>query len=76
MTKSTASSKPRAKPCGGHGSSADRIDALYFTGGSTGLRTLVTRLAAAFPLAQAVTGDRYSSVVSGLAITAQRRFAR
>ncbi len=55
---------------------ADRIDALYFTGGSTGLRTLVTRLAAAFPLAQAVTGDRYSSVVSGLAITAQRRFAQ
>jgi hypothetical chaperone protein len=55
---------------------ADRIDALYFTGGSTGLRNLVTRLAAAFPLAQAVTGDRYSSVVSGLAITAQRRFAQ
>lgn len=55
--------------------SADRIDAVYFTGGSTGLRTLVSRLAAAFPSAQAVCGDRYASVVSGLAITAQRRFA-
>jgi hypothetical chaperone protein len=54
---------------------ADRIDAIYFTGGSTGLRNLVARLADAFPLAQAVTGDRYASVVSGLAITAQRRFA-
>ena len=54
---------------------ADRIDAIYFTGGSTGLRSLVARLGAAFPLAQSVKGDRYASVVSGLAITAQRRFA-
>lgn len=55
---------------------ADRIDAIYFTGGSTGLRTLVSRLAAEFPDAQAVHGDRYASVVSGLAITAERRFAQ
>jgi hypothetical chaperone protein len=55
---------------------ADRIDAIYFTGGSTGLKDLVARLAAAFPKAQAVAGDRYASVVSGLAITAQRRFAK
>jgi hypothetical chaperone protein len=55
---------------------ADRIDAIYFTGGSTGLRNLVARLAAAFSSARAVTGDRYASVVSGLAITAQRRFAQ
>ena len=52
----------------------DGIDALYFTGGSTGLGVLVERLGAAFPAAHAVRGDRYSSVVSGLAITAQRRF--
>jgi hypothetical chaperone protein len=51
-----------------------RIDAVYFTGGSTGLDALARRLAAAFPDAEAVRGDRYSSVVSGLAITAQRRF--
>jgi hypothetical chaperone protein len=53
---------------------AGRIGAVYFTGGSTGLRFLVERIGAAFPAAQAVRGDRYSSVVSGLAITAQRRF--
>jgi hypothetical chaperone protein len=53
----------------------DRIDALYFTGGSTGLKALVAQLIAAFPAAQAVRGDRYASVVSGLAITAKRRFA-
>jgi hypothetical chaperone protein len=51
-----------------------RIGAVYFTGGSTGLGFLVGRIGAAFPAAQAVRGDRYSSVVSGLAITAQRRF--
>jgi len=53
---------------------AGRIDALYFTGGSTGLRTLVDRLAAEFPTAAAVRGDRYASVVSGLAIAAERKF--
>ncbi|MDQ3215546.1 MAG: heat-shock protein, partial [Pseudomonadota bacterium] len=53
----------------------DRVDAIYFTGGSTGLDFLATQLAAAFPRAAAVRGDRFASVVSGLAITAQRRFA-
>ena len=53
---------------------ADEIDAVYFTGGSTGLDFLAAQLAGAFPSAKAVRGDRYSSVVSGLAITAQRRF--
>ena len=51
-----------------------RIHAIYFTGGSTGLSHLVGELAGAFPGAQSVRGDRYSSVVSGLAITAERRF--
>jgi hypothetical chaperone protein len=51
-----------------------QLDAIYFTGGSTGLDTLVNQLAAAFPDAEAVRGDRYASVVRGLAITAQRRF--
>jgi len=53
----------------------DRVDAIYFTGGSTGLDFLATQLAAAFPRAAAVRGDRFASVVSGLAITAERRFA-
>lgn len=53
----------------------DEIGAVYFTGGSTGLDFLAAQLAAIFPAAQAVRGDRYASVVSGLAITALRRFA-
>lgn len=53
-----------------------QIDAVYFTGGSTGLRHLVAQLGAAFPAATGVRGDRYSSVVSGLAISAERRFGR
>ena len=53
-----------------------QIDALYFTGGSTGLDSLVERLTSAFPAAQTVRGNRFTSVVSGLAITAQRRFER
>ena len=51
------------------------IDALYFTGGSTGLRLLADRLAAAFPNAQAVHGDRFASVATGLGLEARRRFA-
>lgn len=51
-----------------------RIDVLYFTGGSTGLEALTLRIATAFPAARREYGDRHASVVSGLAITAQRRF--
>jgi hypothetical chaperone protein len=56
------------------GLTPQRIDALYFTGGSTGLRLLVQRISAAFPLARTVHGDRFASVASGLALHAQRRF--
>ena len=51
-----------------------QIDALYFTGGSTGLRLLADRIAASFPSARSVRGDRFSSVVSGLGLHAQRCF--
>ena len=54
---------------------SDRIDALYCTGGSTGLKSLVAQLAAAFPSSRVIRGDRFASVVSGLAITAKRRFS-
>ena len=53
-----------------------QIDALYFTGGSTGLRLLAERIAAAFPGARAVRGDRFASVASGLGLHAARRFGR
>ncbi|WP_298835160.1 Hsp70 family protein [uncultured Piscinibacter sp.] len=52
------------------------IDALYFTGGSTGLRLLAQRIAAAFPDARVVRGDRFASVASGLAVFAQRWYGR
>ena len=52
----------------------NQIDALYFTGGSTGLRLLATRIAAAFPTAKLVRGDRFASVATGLGLHAQRWF--
>ncbi len=56
------------------GLGAGDIDALYFTGGSTGLRLLAERLQQAFPAALPVRGDRFASVASGLALHAARRF--
>ncbi|MEO5882542.1 MAG: Hsp70 family protein [Caldimonas sp.] len=58
------------------GLAPERIDALYFTGGSTGLRLLTERLEQAFPGARPVRGDRFASVASGLALYAARRFGR
>ncbi len=52
-----------------------QVDALYFTGGSTGLRLLAERIAAAFPSAQVARGDRFASVATGLGLHAQRWFA-
>ena len=51
-----------------------QVDALYFTGGSTGLRLLADRIAAAFPAAQVARGDRYASVATGLGLHARRVF--
>jgi hypothetical chaperone protein len=50
------------------------VDALYFTGGSTGLAPLAERLAAAFPGARPVHGDRFASVATGLGLEARRQF--
>jgi hypothetical chaperone protein len=58
------------------GLAPEAIDALYFTGGSTGLRLLAQRIAAAFPTARQVRGDRFASVASGLAVFAQRWYER
>ncbi len=57
------------------GLSADAVDLLYLTGGSTGLVPLVQRLAALCPHAQVVRGDRFASVAQGLGLHAQRVFA-
>jgi hypothetical chaperone protein len=50
------------------------VDVLYFTGGSTGLQVLVDRIAAAFPCAQVVRGDRDASVAQGLGLHARAVF--
>ena len=51
------------------------IDALYFTGGSTGLTVLADRIAADYPEARPVRGDRFASVATGLGLHAARLFA-
>jgi hypothetical chaperone protein len=56
------------------GVSTRDVDAIYFTGGSTGLAFLSGALAAAFPDAKAVFGDRLASVATGLGIHARRLF--
>ncbi len=53
---------------------ASKIDALYFTGGSTALAALSGAIAAVVPDAAQVEGDRFTSVASGLAVDAARRF--
>ena len=50
------------------------VSAVYFTGGSTGLAFLSNALAAAFPTAKPVFGDRLASVATGLGIHARRIF--
>lgn len=50
------------------------ISTLFFTGGSTGLRLLAERIAAAFPGARPVRGDRFASVATGLGLHAARCF--
>lgn len=56
------------------GVTAQDIRALYFTGGSTGLKLLTDQLEAAFPDARAVRGDRLASVATGLGLHAARLF--
>ena len=54
---------------------AHRIDALYFTGGSTGLRRLADAIAAPFASARVMRGDRFASVATGLGLYARCCFA-
>jgi len=51
-----------------------RLDAMYFTGGSTGLQSLVAAIAAVAPAARPVRGDRFASVATGLGVHARRLF--
>jgi len=51
-----------------------QLDAMYFTGGSTGLQPLVAAIAAVAPQARSVRGDRFASVATGLGVHARRLF--
>jgi hypothetical chaperone protein len=57
------------------GLARERVDALYFTGGSTGLKPLADRIAARFPAARVMRGDRFASVAQGLGVHAARVFS-
>ena len=50
------------------------IAAVYFTGGSTGLRLLVDQIGSHFAHARAIAGDRFASVARGLGLEAARRY--
>ena len=54
---------------------AEDVDALYFTGGSTGFGPLAERIAARLPNAALHRGDRFASVAQGLGLHARRVFA-
>ncbi len=58
------------------GLKASQVDALYFTGGSTGLSPLTEAIAAQFSAARVMRGDRFASVASGLGLFAQRWFGQ
>ena len=57
------------------GLSADRIDALFLTGGSTQIPHVRTAVRAAAPRAKVVEGDTFGSVGKGLTLEAARRYA-
>lgn len=57
------------------GLTADRIDALFLTGGSTGLPHVRAALTGTVPDARVVDGDTFGSVGTGLTIEAARRAA-
>ena len=51
------------------------VQAIYFTGGSTGLAGLRAAIAKGFPNAQLVVGEPFASVAKGLGVHAQKLFA-
>jgi hypothetical chaperone protein len=57
------------------GVAADRVDTVFFTGGSSGIGLLRARIGAIVPDARRVEGDLFGSIGAGLAIDAARRFA-
>ncbi len=54
--------------------SPERIDTVFFTGGSSGVLALRERIGKLLPAARKVEGDLFGSIGSGLALDAARRF--
>jgi hypothetical chaperone protein len=52
----------------------ERVDTVFFTGGSSGVASLRERIAAIVPDARRVEGDLFGSIGAGLAIDAARKF--
>ncbi len=52
-----------------------QVQAVYFTGGSTGLHALVDGIAAVMPAAVPLRGERFASVATGLGLYAERVFS-
>lgn len=64
-----------ARLLGDAGVSADDIDTVFFTGGSSAVPLLRQRVLALLPQARSVEGDLFGSIGAGLALDAQRKFA-
>ena len=58
------------------GCEPEQVDALYFTGGSTGLRLLAERIAAAFPQRKSCAATASPASRPGLGLHAQRWFGK
>lgn len=56
------------------GVGAEDVQAVFYTGGSTGLQSLVDGIGAVCPQAVGVRGDRFASVAQGLGLHARRLF--
>jgi hypothetical chaperone protein len=56
------------------GVAAERVDTIFFTGGSSGVAALRQRIGALLPGARKVEGDLFGSIGAGLALDAARRF--
>ena len=58
----------------GAGGGASSSPGIPIAGGSTGLAALADRIAAQFPSAQQIHGNRFASVAQGLGLHARRLF--
>ncbi|MBN0538166.1 heat-shock protein, partial [Pseudomonas aeruginosa] len=52
----------------------DRVDTVFFTGGSSGIPALRRSVSAMLPNARHVEGNLFGSIGSGLAIEAKKRY--